>query len=82
VHWYGNRASNARGSYRPAWRRPDNSIYYRNTPQHLDDVAHSYSLLRVHVILHSFPLLPSLRLPNGVLRAAQTSGRSLFDLFE
>jgi hypothetical protein len=82
VHWYGNRASNARGSYRPAWRRPDNSISYRSTPQHLVDVAYSSSLLRVYVILHSFPLLPSLRLPNGVLRAAQTSGRSLFDLLK
>jgi hypothetical protein len=82
VHWHGNTAQNVRGAYRPAWRRPDGIVYYRGTPNHLVDVAHRSSLLRSHVIIHSFPLLPTLHLPNGVMRTAQNSGRSIFDIFE
>jgi hypothetical protein len=82
VQWLGNRSDNARGTYRPSWRTPSSRIYYSNTPTHQVDVPHATSLLRHHVILHSFPLLASLKLPNGVLRAAQSSGRSLFPLFE
>jgi hypothetical protein len=46
VHWYGNMAQNVRGAYRPAWCRPNGTMYYRDTPNHLVDVAHRSSLLR------------------------------------
>jgi hypothetical protein len=82
VHWYGNKGSNARGSYRPAWRTPSGSIYFSTKMHNKVDVAHESALPRKSVIIHSFPLLPALRLPNPVLRAAQASGRTAFDLFD